>query len=290
MNQYIQNKKSEIIPIFLWLWFSFWYKRQAIFSLADSISVKLINKTISTRSIPFQIAFVSIFALLLSIFVYIHISKNKTIKHICVIASFVLFSILCAEQTLRRDDYWEIRDAYKYGFPGFILFEYLFINGRYFSLFLKSLYQFLPQVPYINTLLIFTQLLLWASCRLLLKHVFDEEKQSNLIIWGACLSFAMIFMSPNLWEVWFWGGGTLIYGIGIALAIMAAALMIDIELSANKKNLKTTAAVFCLFCACGTSELITASVCCFAFLIFVLPKILCGRKWNKRNGLLTAFS
>ena len=220
------------------------------------------------------------------------LKDKKWIFIICIVSCALLIGILCLLQTLRRDDYWEIRDAIKYGFPGFIQYEYVNICGRYFSLFLKSLYPFfLSDINlFINCLLLFSFLLLFAGCSLLMKLLPGRFSCPETLWGGMLISLGIMFMSPNIWEVWFWGGGTTIYGIGNALTIVAAALMISAEISSDHLAGKTIGAAVCIFCACGTSELNAASVCAVSLLISFVPKFLYGCKLNKRNVCLTIFS
>ena len=272
-----------------------WLARQKFLPLLDTLTNRLVHKSLSQRSERVQLIAVLVSALLVSVFVFrlISLLKNKKpVRILCVLLCAILISILCFLQTLRRDDYWEIRDAVKYGFPGFIRYEYVNICGRYFSLFLKSLYPFfLPDVNlFINCLLIASFLLLFAGCCLLLKLIPGCFTAVDILGGGMMIALGIIFMSPNIWEVWFWGGGTFIYGIGNALTIIAASLMISLELGTENLTMKTIAAAVCIFCACGTSELNAASVCALSLLIFFVPKIIFGRKLNRRNACLVLFS
>ena len=255
---------------FIWAFTAMWIVRQKIWSLFDPVLNQLFHKSLSQRSEPIQIIFIFLAALLVSYLVWFSIRKVKNTKwlHIfCIAVSAALIGIICWNQTLRRDDYWEIRDAYKYGFPGYIYYEYIHVCGRYFSQFLKSLYQFFPPTQYINILLIAAFFLLCAGCILLLKTIVKRSSWTDMMSGGFCMALGVIFISPNLWEVWFWGGGTLIYGIGIALILIAMGLMISDIKSPERSLRKTVIAAFCIFCACGTSELNAASVCFLTFFV-----------------------
>ena len=289
----------EVFLTFLWAEISLLFFRKQISPMLDKVFLNIIGKTFSQRSFLFQILILSFAAIVIAFVIrkiLLYQKANTLITVNCVAWILVLLAIICAMQTIRRDDYWEIHDAKLYGFPGFITYEYLNINGRYFSLFLKSLYQFVPPTAYINTLLAVNILLLCIGCIYLMKIIDSSLSHRMKIIGGICLSLGMIFMSPNIWEVWFWGGGMFIYGIGITMCIWAAALMIDISLRQDQTlrqdqiQLKALSAAFFIFCACGTSELVTISVCLFSLMITVLPKLIRKSKWNRTNIFLTLFA
>lgn len=255
---------------FLWVSAAMWISRQKLLALFDPVSNHFFHKSLSQRSEIIQIIFIFTAALLVSYLIWFFIRKVKNTKWlrlVCIAVSAVLIGIICWNQTLRRDDYWEIRDAYKYGFPGYIIFEYTNVCGRYFSQFLKSLYQFFPQTEYINTLLIVTFVLLCAGCVLLLKTVLKRSQWVDLLSGGFCAALGVIFISPNLWEAWFWSSATFVYGTGFALILIAMGSMIS-EIGSSERSLrKTIIAAFCIFCACGTSELNAASVCALTFFV-----------------------
>ena len=272
-----------------------WLARPKILPFLDTLLNRLVHKSFSQRSEIIQLIVISVLALLITFLIWhlIRLWKDKKWIYIfCIALCVLLIGILCLLQTLRRDDYWEIRDAVKYGFPGFIRYEYVNICGRYFSLFLKSIYQFfLSDINFfINCLLFFSFLLLFAGCSLLVNLLPGRFSRLETLWGGMLIAMGIMFMSPNIWEVWFWGGGTFIYGIGNALTIMAAALMISAELSSDHLAEKTIGAAVCIFCACGTSELNAASVCAVSLLILLVPKILYSRKLNRRNACLVLFS
>ena len=162
---------------FIWVSAAMWISRQKLSALFDPVSNQLFHKSLSQRSGTIQIILILTAALPVSFLIWFFIRKvknTKWIRLVCILVSAVLIGIICWNQTLRRDDYWEIRDAFKYGFPGYIIFEYTHVCGRYFSQFLKSLYQFFPPTEYINTLLIITFLLLCTGCILLLRTVLKR--------------------------------------------------------------------------------------------------------------------
>lgn len=278
---------------FLWVSAAMWISRQKLSALLDPVSNHLFHKSLSQRSETIQIVLILAAALPVSFLIWFFIRKMKNTKWlrlVCILVSAVLIGIICWNQTLRRDDYWEIRDAFKYGFPGYIIYEYTHVCGRYFSQFLKSLYQFFPPTEYINTLLIITFLLLCTGCILLLKTVQKRSQWIDLLSGGSCAALGVIFMSPNLWEAWFWSSATFVYGTGFALILIAMGSMIS-EIGSSERSLrKTFIAAFCIFCACGTSELNAASVCALTFFVLFFSYIFKKETVRKRMVFLMLFA
>lgn len=262
-----------------------WISRQKLLSFFDPVLNNLFHKSLSQRSETIQIIFILTAALLVSYLIWFFIQKvknTKWIRLVCIVISALLIGIICWNQTLRRDDYWEIRDAFKYGFPGYIFYEYTHVCGRYFSQFLKSLYQFFPPTEYINTLLIATFVLLCTGCILLLKTVLKRSLRIDLLNGGLCVALGIIFISPNLWEVWFWSSATFVYGTGFALILIAIGLMIS-EIGSQDHSLrKTFIAAVCIFCACGTSELNAISICALTFFVLLFSYIVKKEAIRKR--------
>lgn len=262
-----------------------WITRQKLLTLFDPVLNHLFRKSLSQRSKSIQVIFFLTASLLISCLIWSIIRKVRNTKWIhifCIAVSAILIGIICWNQTLRRDDYWEIHDAYKYGFPGYVLHEYIHVCGRYFSQFLKSLYQFFPPTEYINTLLIATFVLLCVGCIILLKTVLKRSLWTDVMSGGLCAALGVIFISPNLWEVWFWSSATFVYGTGFALILIAMGLMLSEIRSPERSLRKTVIAAFCIFCACGTSELNTASVCSLTFFVVFFSYIFKKETIRKR--------
>ncbi len=204
-----------------------------------------------------------------------------------VVIILTLFAIICFEQTIRRDDYWEIHDSQKYGFPGFLKMEFTAVNGRYFNLLLKSMYAIFQPEHYIHIALTVNLLCLCCACvylcDVLLRISCLEHNFIHSLCGGAGLMMSALFMSPKIWEVWFWAGGTFIYGVGITFAILILALYLDE--SCGKHHIALT--LLCITCACGCSELITASVCAFGA-GFIFINLIIGN--GSRNKLLIIYT
>ena len=93
-------------------------------------------------------------------------------------------------------------------------------------------------------------------------------------------------LSPNLWEVWFWGAGALIYGVGIVFAIAILGLYLDA--CRGKPHYALT--LFFITCACGCSELVTVSVCAFGVGLILINWIIGNGKHNKPLLLFSVWS
>ena len=208
----------------------------------------------------------------------------------------VLFSIpavqtliICANQILRRDDYWEIADANSYGFPGSMIFEITNHNGRYLSWGIKSLYAFLPPIPFINILLFLNICLLVMGFYLAARQVLTNFSRSDhsgkdilsqALPYAAAITAMIILLSSNVWEVWFWGSGTLVYGLTISLCVISSALVIRIANDTSAKpSIRILAAAAC-FLACGGSELSTISLAAFLFYLLLWKRVT-TKKWNR---------
>ena len=116
----------------------------------DELCLSLFGKNLSGRNLAIQIA---VYAVLILLSLLIPLLLRRLMKRkpefryaadvmlllmLAVPAGQLL--IICANQVLRRDDYWEISDARQYGFPGSIFFEIQRYNGRYTGWGLRSLH------------------------------------------------------------------------------------------------------------------------------------------------------
>ena len=261
----------------------------------------LFGRSFSGRSPLIQNLFLAgaglIFTIALALLLGKTAGMSEKLYNILTIAGFalILFVIasICFTQTIRRDDYWEIHDSRAYGFPGFLEYEFFNINGRYFNLLLKSVYALLPFrsiTLYINTLLFLNFVCLWAAgtrlVRNLLQSFTDQISRHLTAGMGMCLALGAVFVSPKPWEVWFWGGGTFIYGVGITLAVLTMALYLE-ALGGKPRWALTFIAVTC---ACGCSELTTASVCIIGAGLILIDRLWGSRHWNRPLIIFTLWS
>ena len=249
------------------------------------------SRSASTQTLGFFLVGGILCGLLYLILCRIRERENtRAVIIISLAVMLLLTAILCFEQIIRRDDYWEIFDAQKYGFPGFLFYEYTEINGRYFSLFLKSFFNFFDPQTYIRVSLLINFILLGWGCTLLADRMLDLGGRSasrlTKIVLGTVTAAGVVLMSANVWEVWLWGAGMFIYGIAITMAIFVLVLYID-AIRGKPKYLLTLLVVCC---ACGGTELVTASVCAFGPGILILNRLFGERKWNKALILFTLWS
>ena len=212
-----------------------------VYPLFDSIFMKLFGKTFFQRGPVMRLAVIMLIAAVLSVLVWKLLSNQKMNTAVmigCIVVDLVMLGVICANQTIRRDDYWEIHDARLYGFPGFISHLYLNFDGRFFSWFVKSLYVFFDPLVYINILLFVNILVLMAALFYLMKILAPGSSVWAKISAAFCLGIGMLFASSDIWEVWFWGSGTFVYGLGVTFVVWAAVLMIDLETGFAIRNSK----------------------------------------------------
>ncbi len=194
---------------------------------------------------------------------------------------FALFLVLCANQTLRRDDYWEIAEAVRYGFWGVQEYDFHVYNGRFLSWFLKSLYAVFDPIPYIDIVLFLNLLLLFAGWYLLADAIFPTKDRLRSLLLGICGMAGSVLLASNIFEVWFWGSGTMVYGVAISLTVLAFALVLRLVRRTDSPKSALIPAALCCFLACGGSELCSASL--FAFLFYTIIWLRVSRKkWDGR--------
>lgn len=271
-----------------------------LYRFFNRILISLSGKDLFARSSNTQrAADIAIFFILLALLLLIDrliFRKIKNEKTVCILQLLFLTVpiiqtlIICANQVLRRDDYWEIADAHSYGFPGSILFEITHHNGRYLSWGIKSTYAFLPPIPFINILLFLNICLLTFGFMLIIKPFLTKLKRdkqtpfqvkANSFSVSLCLAAMIIILSSNTWEVWFWGSGTWVYGLTISLCIFSFALIFRIANGSASAQLpiRILAGVTC-FLSCGGSELSTISLAAFLFYLLIWKRIN-EKRWNK---------
>ena len=274
-----------------WLW------KGQIVTVLDKIT-SLFGKQFSGRNEFLQNIVFSAVLIVFAVILYFLLKKisesSSKLSKTGIILSIALILILCAvicfEQVIRRDDYWEIHDSQGYGFPNFLIFEFKNINGRYFSLLLRSMYAFFDPEQYIHIALMINILCLYLVSvyfsDTLLSFGSINHKVSHLLLCGLCLLLACLFISPNIWEVWFWGSGTFVYGVGIVFALAVLTLYLD----ACRGKPRYALTFFCITCGCGCSELVTASICAFGVGFILINWIIGNGKHNKALFFFSAWS
>ncbi len=246
----------------------------------------LSGKNLSGRNLPVRIAVIGgifLLSLLLPILFERLICRNGklrkaadavTIGFLAVPAIRML--VICANQIIRRDDYWEIADARAYGFPGSMFFEIKRYNGRYLSWFLRSLHAVFDPVPYIDIMLFLNLCVFTAGASLLARQLINRQvherrnygREMLTICTGSAIVSACILMATNAWEFWFWSSGTVVYGIGLSLCILSAAMVLRIAFEPSTRPARLVFTAVLCFLGCGCSEICTASLA--AFLLFIL--------------------
>ncbi len=279
----------------LWIFF-----HNDILLKTDEVFLSLFGKTLNGRNILIRAAIIgSLFLLSILIPVILRrmIDKDRKFRYaadslilILLAVPSVQMLIICANQVLRRDDYWEIADALQYGFPGSIFYEIQRFNGRYTGWGLRSLHALLPSVPYIDIFLFLDLILLTTGtsmlCHRLLKAQAGQGKaypgsRFQAFVMGFGLSLAFVLLSSNVFEFWFWGSGTMIYGFGVSMCILTIALVWNAADDSTVRRRKMFLSCLSCFITCGCSELCTASLAAFLMLLLIWKKIQNG-KWNRR--------
>ena len=272
--------------------------RDFILSRIGIVFSLIFGKDLSARSSFFQwIAIIVVFSgivlvLMLADRIFLRKIKNEwnyTALLLLLSIPAIQTLIICANQILRRDDYWEIADAHSYGFPGSMIFEITNHNGRYLSWGIKSLYAFLPPIPFINILLFLNIGLLTADFYLLAYELISKQIGRNLssrqirirsLLCSGAFVAVIIPLSSNPWEVWFWGSGTWVYGLTISLCVFTFTMTLRIANGvSNSISSRILTAVTC-FLACGGSELSTVSLAAFLFYLLIWKRIQ-SQKWDK---------
>ena len=292
-------RQSDVFSVLIigGLWICF---RSGIAQKVDEVSLSLFGKNLSGRNLLIQIA---VYGLLILLSVFLPILLRRLIDHkpgfryaadvlilLMLAVPAVQLLVICANQVLRRDDYWEIADALQYGFPGSMFFEMQRYNGRYTGWGLRSLHAILPSIPYIDIFLFLNLMILTAGttmlCHRLLNARSGQEKSYRRMdlrafVMGSGLTLAFVLMASNIFEFWFWGSGTMIYGFGVSMCVLTTALVWNASESTSLRSRKMILPLITCFLTCGCSELCTASLAAFLVLLLIWLRIR-DKRWNSR--------
>ena len=133
-------KRSDILYTIMvcGLWIRY---RETIIRKTDELFISLVGKNLTGRNLLIRIAVWGagfLFCILFPLLLRRLIENKPKFRHAADALTLLILAIpmgqlavICANQVLRRDDYWEIADARTYGFPGSILYEIRQWNGRY---------------------------------------------------------------------------------------------------------------------------------------------------------------
>ena len=283
----------------IWIYF-----RGEIGQKVDELCLSLFGKNLSGRNLAIQIAvyaFLTLLSLLIPLLLRRLMKRKPEFRYAADVMLLLMLAVpagqllvICANQVLRRDDYWEIADARQYGFPGSIFFEIQRYNGRYTGWGLRSLHALLPSIPYINIFLFLNLILLTAGtgmlCARLLKAQTGLKETApgmrlRAFVMGFGLALAYVLLSSNIFEFWFWGSGTMIYGLGVSLCVLSIALAWNAAEAASLRSSRMILPCLSCFLTCGCTELCTASLAAFLVLLLLWLRIRSG-KWNSRVLIL----
>ncbi len=278
----------------LWIYF-----RREIAEKLDETALSLLGKNLTGRNVLIQaLVFGGLFLISVLIpLLFDHFlcrdGKRGRLADAVILGFLtvpaVQFARICRNQMLRRDDYWEIADARAYGFPGSMFFEIKRYNGRFLSWGLRSLYAVFDPIPFIHILLCVNLAVLTAAVSLLIRQVLQcrqgQEDRAGVWLQSVVTAFvivtAFVLLASNIWEVWFWGSGMLVYGLGITLCVLAAALVLQIASDDSRHGWKLVFPAVICFLGCGCSELCTASLAVFLAVILIWKRCV-SKAWDKR--------
>ena len=265
----------------------------------NDLFLDVFGKNLSGRNLPVRIAVtggIFLLSLLLPILFERLVCRNGKLRRLAdaVILAFlavpvIRMLVICANQTIRRDDYWEIADARAYGFPGSMFFEMKRYNGRYLSWCLRSLHAVFDPIAYIDIMLFVDLVIFTIGASLLVRQVLKCQSQNRknagqgllTICTGFAIVAACILMATNAWEFWFWSSGTVVYGIGLSLCILSAAMVLQTAFEPSSRPAKLIFTAVLCFLGCGCSEICTASLAAF-LLIILIWKRCTASVWDKR--------
>lgn len=253
--------------------------RPEVTAIADSLFIRFFGKAFSARGPFIQCLLLAGISLLLFLVLHALLRREPASEIpavlLCII-SLVLVFRLCLLQVIRRDDYWEIKNALKYDLPGYLAYECTHAQGRYFSFFQKGFCHYLDPDLFLRIMLIVNIILLCLGMTGLVREVQrrtcgERPRFIKSLCMGICLAIGMVFMSPAVWEVWFWGAGGLIYGSGIVCSVFVLLFLPD---------RKPVPLILSILCGCGCSELAAVTICIFTLAAAVKP-LLSGKKPEK---------
>ncbi len=269
------KRQSAIYSFLLWI---------AVFFLLNAIKVPLfqvISPAFETltgmalfgRSKAIQLAVVALSATFISAVIILTIRNwefpkrfsERIASWVVLLSSLVSFGLvgrIALTMVIRRDDFSEITEARGLGMLQFLLAYMKYNTGRFTSVFLKGFYSVFEPIPYIHFwlaiifLVIFTGYVLLILAQLRQSADSSNKRRRYLFVTSAALMMTSLtyFVSPKIWEVYFWSAGGLIYGLGIAVQLFVFGLIL---LTSNKslKNWQKAVLYLCAVVAGGFSEL-----------------------------------
>ena len=289
MKKHLRFRFDDLIALLFVGGAFFCYRSHAVEKL-NEVFLSITGKELLGRNLLIQIAVIGGFILLCAALFILwnrlcakDAARPFTNALTALIAAvpFALFLVLCANQTLRRDDYWEIAEAVRYGFPDSIAYEFVNHDGRYLSWFLKSLYAVFDPIPYIDIVLFLNLVLLFAGWYLLADALFPTKDRLRSLLLGVCGMVGSVLLASNIFEVWFWGAGTMIYGVAISLTVLAFASVLRLVRRTDSPKSALILPALCCFLVCGGSELCSASLLAFLFYTIIWLRV-SRKKWDGR--------
>ncbi len=289
----------SIKRIFLFIWlipcivFVFYYRIQFI-SFLDPIFDNITDYPLAVRtnlSKSLVLISMSIF-LLLSIELVSHFSRDnhKTILSFLFISLITLINLFISFRTvLRRDDYWEINDAKKIGFFGFVPYAFMNLSGRFSDFFLKSFYAILDPLIFIRISIFSGFVFIFIISNLFVNWycITNAEvipKRSTLYAIATVITSGVYLPQTKIWESFYWGSGFFVYGIGIPFTLSSVFFLLRGIL--NKDDLSFIISLFLGAFSTGFVQLTSISICLFSVSIVIYFRFFHRQKSWCKKGIL----
>lgn len=274
------TRQSAVYSFLLWIAAFFLLNaiKVPLFQVISPAFETLTGMSLFGRSEAIQLLAIVLLAAFLSAAIILTIRNWKIPKQfseriacwvvlLCGLASFGLVGRIALTMVIRRDDFSEITEARGLGALQFLLAYLKYNTGRFTSVFLKGFYSVFEPVPYIHFWLVIIFLMIFAGYVLLILTLVHQsadpsnKRRRYLFVTSAALMMTSLtyFVSPKIWEVYFWSSGALVYGLGIAFQLFVFGLV----LSSRESTLKfwqISILCLCAVVAGGFSELNSISI------------------------------
>ena len=199
------------------------------------------------------------------------------------ISIITLINLLISMKTvLRRDDYWEIRDARIHGLSGFAPYAFMNFSGRFSSFFLKGFYSIVNPLYFIRISIFLGFIFTFLACWLFVywNYTANSAEKPNRVMTGAVsiiLTSGIYLLQTKIWETFYWGAGYLIYGISIPFTLFSLYFLLK-SISNDSNSFFLISLVLGSF-STGLVQLNSISICCFSVAIIIY-----FRFFSKKSG------
>jgi hypothetical protein len=200
------------------------------------------------------------------------------------------FTVLSFFNQPSGDDYWSANTVNSYGRIGAVWHLYSTISGRYFSNFIMSICNTLPEgkVVFFKFLPIFIIIVLVITFSFFYNSLFLKPLNQKHLAIASLVSVAIhIINMRSLHEGLYWASSVIVYQLAIIIFLVGIAAII--KYIRKPSRVTASLAIFCCIALPGTSELIAP--------VYLLVIIFLGAIFKSRNQttffiscILTTFS